>query len=61
MASQSSAQDYMQQGQRTADAVMESAQDYTETLTGHISRNPLTAVLVALGVGWLIGLMSNWR
>jgi len=61
MASQSSAQDYMEQGQRTADAVMESAQDYTETLTRHISRNPLTAVLVALGVGWLIGLMSNWR
>jgi hypothetical protein len=55
-----SATDYIRHGQDAAAAVMETAQDYTDTLTGHISRNPLTAVLIALGVGWLIGAMKNW-
>ena len=33
------------------------ARDYGEALEGQITKNPFTAVLVALGLGYLVGLM----
>ena len=35
------------------------ARAYGEALEEHIERNPFSAVLVALGLGFLIGLMSR--
>lgn len=53
------AEQYMQQGQDQADAALESARAYSEALEGQITKNPFTAVLVALGLGYLVGLMSR--
>jgi ElaB/YqjD/DUF883 family membrane-anchored ribosome-binding protein len=53
------AQQYLRQGQEQADAAVESARAYGEALEEQISRNPFTAVLVALGLGYLVGLMSR--
>jgi ElaB/YqjD/DUF883 family membrane-anchored ribosome-binding protein len=53
------AEQYMQQGQDQADAALESARAYGEALEGQITKNPFTAVLVALGLGYLVGLMSR--
>jgi ElaB/YqjD/DUF883 family membrane-anchored ribosome-binding protein len=53
------AEQYMQQGQEQADAALESARAYSEALEGQITKNPFTAVLVALGLGYLVGLMSR--
>ena len=50
---------YKRQGKEQADAAMDSARAYGEALEGHIERNPFSAVLVALGLGFLIGLMSR--
>ena len=38
---------------------MDSAREYGEALEGQITRNPFSAVLVALGLGFLVGLMSR--
>jgi ElaB/YqjD/DUF883 family membrane-anchored ribosome-binding protein len=53
------AEQYLRQGQDQADAAMESARAYSEALEGQITKNPFTAVLVALGLGYLIGLMGR--
>lgn len=53
------AEQYLRQGQDQADAAMESARAYGEALEGQITKNPFTAVLVALGLGYLVGLMSR--
>ena len=53
------AEQYRRQGKEQADAAVESARAYGEALEGHIERNPFSAVLVALGLGFLIGLMSR--
>jgi ElaB/YqjD/DUF883 family membrane-anchored ribosome-binding protein len=53
------AQQYMQQGQEQADAALEGARAYSEALEGQITKNPFTAVLVALGLGYLVGLMGR--
>ena len=38
---------------------MDDARAYGEALEGQITKNPFTAVLVALGLGYLVGLMSR--
>lgn len=50
---------YVRQGRRQADAAVESARAYGDALEGQITRNPFSAVLVALGLGFLVGLMSR--
>jgi ElaB/YqjD/DUF883 family membrane-anchored ribosome-binding protein len=50
---------YAREGRRQADAAVEGARAYGEALEGQIARNPFSAVLVALGLGFLIGLMSR--
>ena len=50
---------YVREGKRQADAAVEGARAYGEALEGQISRNPFSAVLVALGLGFLVGLMSR--
>src|SRR3954449_5102745 len=52
------AEQYLRQGQEQADAALDSARAYGEALEGQITRNPFTAVLVALGLGYLVGLMG---
>jgi ElaB/YqjD/DUF883 family membrane-anchored ribosome-binding protein len=53
------AEQYLREGQDRADAAMASAREYGEALEGQITKNPFTAVLVALGLGYLVGLMSR--
>ncbi len=53
------ANEYKQQGLDQADAALEGARAYGEALEGKIVQNPLAAVLVALGLGFLVGLMSR--
>ena len=53
------AEQYLRQGQKQADAAIDSARAYGEALEGQITKNPFTAVLVALGLGYLVGLMSR--
>ncbi len=53
------AEHYKQQGMDQAEAAIDGARAYGEALEGHIERNPFSAVLVALGLGFLIGLMSR--
>jgi len=53
------ADQYKRQGKEQAEAAVDSARAYGEALEGHIERNPFSAVLVALGLGFLIGLMSR--
>ena len=50
---------YMRQGRRQADAAVEGARAYGDALESQITRNPFSAVLVALGLGFLVGLMSR--
>ncbi|HEX9905721.1 MAG TPA: DNA gyrase subunit B [Propylenella sp.] len=50
---------YRRQGQEQAEAAIEEARAYGEALEARISRNPFSAVLVALGLGFLIGLLSR--
>ena len=38
---------------------LDGARAYGEALEGQIERNPFSAVLVALGLGFLVGLMSR--
>ncbi|MGQ7794198.1 DUF883 family protein [Faunimonas sp. B44] len=53
------AEDYYREGRRQADAVLAEARALGEEVEGQIGRNPITAVLIALGLGFLIGLMSR--
>ena len=53
------AEQYLRQGQEQADAAMDSAREYGEALEGQITKNPFTAVLIALGLGYLVGLMGR--
>jgi ElaB/YqjD/DUF883 family membrane-anchored ribosome-binding protein len=53
------ADEYRRHGQEQADAAMDSAREYSEALEERITQNPFSAVLVALGLGFLIGLMSR--
>lgn len=53
------AEHYKKQGMEQADAAIDGARAYGEALEGQIERNPFSAVLVALGLGFLIGLMSR--
>lgn len=53
------AEHYIQTGKQQADAAIDEARAYGEALEGQITRNPFSAVLVALGLGFLIGLMSR--
>ncbi|WP_034491631.1 DUF883 family protein [Afifella pfennigii] len=53
------AEHYRREGKRQADAAMAEAQALSDDLSKSISRNPLTAVLVALGLGFLIGAISR--
>lgn len=55
----SSVRDYKRQGREHADQAVESAREYGEALEGQISKNPFSAVLVALGLGFLVGLMTR--
>ncbi len=50
---------YRRQGMEQAEAALEGARAYGEALEGQIERNPFSALLVALGLGFLIGLMSR--
>jgi ElaB/YqjD/DUF883 family membrane-anchored ribosome-binding protein len=50
---------YLSEGRRQADAALDGARAYGEALEGQITRNPFSAVLVALGLGFLVGLMSR--
>ncbi|HSM20124.1 MAG TPA: hypothetical protein VK844_07125 [Hyphomicrobiales bacterium] len=51
--------EYATKGRQQADAAISQAQELEEELRAQIGRNPLTAILVALGLGFLIGLMSR--
>jgi ElaB/YqjD/DUF883 family membrane-anchored ribosome-binding protein len=53
------AEQYIRQGQEQADAAMDTAREYGEALEGQITKNPFTAVLIALGLGYLVGLMGR--
>jgi ElaB/YqjD/DUF883 family membrane-anchored ribosome-binding protein len=53
------AEQYLRQGREQADSAMDDARAYGEALEGQIAKNPFTAVLVALGLGYLVGLMSR--
>jgi ElaB/YqjD/DUF883 family membrane-anchored ribosome-binding protein len=50
---------YVREARRQADTAVEGARAYGEALEGQITRNPFSAVLVALGLGFLVGLMSR--
>ncbi len=55
----SGAGDYVRQGREQAEAAVDSAYAYGEALEEKITKNPLAAVLVALGLGFLVGLLSR--
>jgi ElaB/YqjD/DUF883 family membrane-anchored ribosome-binding protein len=50
---------YMEEGRRQADEAMAQARAMGEELESQIGRNPLTSVLIALGLGFLIGVISR--
>jgi ElaB/YqjD/DUF883 family membrane-anchored ribosome-binding protein len=50
---------YKEQGAEQASAALEEAHAYGEALEKKIVQNPFAAVLVALGLGFLVGLMSR--
>jgi ElaB/YqjD/DUF883 family membrane-anchored ribosome-binding protein len=56
---EATAERYRKQGKEQAEAAIEGARAYGEALEAQIERNPFSAVLVALGLGFLIGLMSR--
>ena len=45
------AESYVERGKRQADAALETAREYGSALEDEISERPLTAVVVALGIG----------
>lgn len=50
---------YARQGREQADAAVDTAYAYGEAIEEKIAKNPFSAVLVALGLGFLVGLMSR--
>jgi len=50
---------YLDEGRRQADEAMAQARAMGEELEAQIGRNPLTSVLIALGLGFLIGVISR--
>jgi len=50
---------YRREGKRQADAALAEAQQLSDDFSQSISRNPLTAVLIAVGLGFLIGAISR--
>ncbi len=53
------AREYRQQGMEQADAALAEARAYGDAFEEKITQNPFAAVLVALGLGFLVGLMSR--
>lgn len=53
------AEDYLKQGQEQADMAIESARAFGEALEGQITKNPIAAVLIALGLGFFVGAMGR--
>jgi ElaB/YqjD/DUF883 family membrane-anchored ribosome-binding protein len=53
------AEEYKKQGLEQADAAFQEARAYGDALEERIVQNPFSAVLVALGLGFLVGLMSR--
>jgi ElaB/YqjD/DUF883 family membrane-anchored ribosome-binding protein len=53
------ASEYRQHGMEQAEAALEEARAYGDALESKIVQNPFAAVLVALGLGFLVGLMSR--
>ena len=55
------AESYVERGKRQADAALETAREYGSALEDEISERPLTAVVVALGIGCVIGYLLRGR
>jgi len=53
------ADEYIRKGRQRADEAVSQARALEEELEARITRNPLTAVFLALGLGFLIGMMSR--
>lgn len=53
--------DYVERGEEALDQVRERAEHLYEDLHETVERNPLTALLIALGLGFLIGLLTRPR
>jgi ElaB/YqjD/DUF883 family membrane-anchored ribosome-binding protein len=53
------ADEYRRKGTAEAEAALEGAYAYGDALEEKIVQNPFSAVLVALGLGFLVGLMSR--
>jgi ElaB/YqjD/DUF883 family membrane-anchored ribosome-binding protein len=53
--------DYVERGEEALDHVRERAEHLYEDLHETVERNPLTALLIALGLGFLIGLLTRPR
>jgi ElaB/YqjD/DUF883 family membrane-anchored ribosome-binding protein len=53
------ASEFSQQGREQAAAALEEARAYGDAFEEKIVQNPFAAVLVALGLGFLVGLMSR--
>jgi ElaB/YqjD/DUF883 family membrane-anchored ribosome-binding protein len=52
-------EDTMQLGSDTAEAAADAAQAGMATLESQIKRNPMSAVLVALGIGFVVGIIGR--
>ena len=55
------AESYVELGKRQADAALETAREYGSAIEDEISERPLTAVVVALGIGCVIGYLLRGR
>jgi ElaB/YqjD/DUF883 family membrane-anchored ribosome-binding protein len=53
------AEDYLKQGQEHAEAAKESVSAFSEVLEEQITKNPLTAMLLALGLGYFFGVIGR--
>jgi ElaB/YqjD/DUF883 family membrane-anchored ribosome-binding protein len=54
-------QDYVERGEEVLGQARERAEHLYEDLHETVERNPLTALLIALGLGFLIGLLTRSR
>jgi hypothetical protein len=55
------AEGYVERGKRQADAALETAREYGSVLEDEIATRPLTAIVVALGIGCIIGYLLRGR
>jgi ElaB/YqjD/DUF883 family membrane-anchored ribosome-binding protein len=53
--------DYMERGEEVLGQARERAEHLYEDIHETIERNPLTAILVALGLGFLLGILTRPR